>query len=457
MKKLLIGLASLMMASSMTAIAISRAEPKGVKAATGDDYFFRGTTNEWGTTPFYENGAPLILEMAKDAEFKVTPNNDNWVGELNTATGDAVSQGDIVVPGSAQNIKVNKAGTYALSVKGGALYVDYGIFYSSGTGNSWNPAPAAYTGHPAVTVNAGPSTFTLAKDEQLKLINDNWDHGVFGYSNLRDGDFYGSFSTNGGNNIICSIAGTYDISISMTNREWTFRAVPSGVDPDDTAYVYVLDKYGTLLHSNHHASTSDSRGRTMGHPGATMETYEGTNHMYKQEFWVGMESVYFNNDGTRSISYPVKGVDSKAGKCLILDGNVDGEGKWNSSTWVKPATAKFIENCLHFANYGEAELGQGDCISQGWYSTASSSYAALSEEVKAEVCSLPYVVERLQKWAIANGKTFTITDGVGSFGAYRVDRPDYLEEGANASALIFASSIAIIALAGFFFLRRKKA
>lgn len=478
MKKTLLiasaGLALAMGVGAAVGMAVNR--PVEAKAATGDAWYLRGSMNDWTGNDKYkilDGGAPLIIDLAAGDEFKVVDDASSWSGTaLNTFGGDATDhwyeyetnkwQQDIAQGSNGGNIYVNLAGKYAVSIVDGALFIDYGMFYYCGDDNSWGITPDS--DHPALTVNGGSSTWALTKDEGFKIRyrdNDNgYTYGCFKYGNLADGDFYGSFYTNNDSNIICNIAGNYDVSVAMTNRTWTVRAVPHGVDPDDTGFVYVLDKYGNLLNENHYASTSDEVGRTMGMPGAIMETYSGTTHMYQQEFWVGMEKVVFNNNSSQSWSWDISGDYSNAGKCLILDGSTDSDGKWSSEDWVQPETAKFIENYMHFQDFDEEDGTQGTACkgTDGYYQLAKGAYEAESfAAYREELCTLDYVVERLQEWATANEETFTITNSVGAF-ATTNGLANVIGEAVNNEAfvIIALSAISIAAIGGYFYIRRRR-
>ena len=456
------------------------AEVNEVKAAKDDVFYYRGTiasleVNTWATGldayKIVDGGRPLILNLSEGDEFKITPDISAWDDEttITTFSGDATdhwykyaepdSWRQDISQSSGNNITVNLAGTYALSIVNGALFIDYGTFYYSGTDNSWGVTPDS--DHPEVAVNGGSQIWSLTKNEAFKIRYRNDDngfkYGCFGYPILEDGDFYGSFNSPSNNNINTLIAGDYDVNISMINRTWTVRIYPHGVDPDETAYIYVLDKYGDLLSTSRYAYITNSAGQTTGMPGSPMETYEGTTHMYKQEYWVGMETVKFNNGTTYSQEWTLS---EKTGKCLILDGSLDAYDAWNSATWVKPETAKFIENNLHFQNVRESDGSDGTaCKGEGgYYDLAKKAYDLLDDEIKEEACSLDYVRDRLEAWAIANGKTFTDanSDGVYEFSA--VSNVSSINRDSNVILVITvtAASIALLGTAGFFLLRRRK-
>ena len=449
------GLLAAVLALGGVAGLATRSESKNVKA---DEtvYYLRGLGGDWSVQEKYKiipGGNPLIIDLEAGDSFKVA--TSGWEQEFTTSDGDASGNG--ITFNSGSNSYVNTAGKYAFSVKDNALFADFGEFYYSGEENEWGIETSTTGNHPKVVVNGSSSTWTISDDDSFKIRNNNWSKGIFGYSNLADGDFYGSFASKGSaDNINCKIAGSYDVSISLTNRTWTVRAVPHGVNPDDTAYVYVLDKYGDLLSNNHYAYTFDSDGRSMTWPGSVMQKYDGTNHMYQQEFWVGMDKVIFNNNDKQSWSWDVSGDYSNAGKCLILDGTVDGSGEWNSNTWVSPEVAKYIENCMHFANYRESEEGDGKCVSEGWYITARDAYQADSfAPFRSELCTLNYVVARLEAWAAANGATFTPEGG---FVPSQRISPLFgtMENSTPIMLVVIISVVSLTAVGGYIFLKRRK-
>ena len=445
--------------------------------ADGTTWYLRGSMNDWTGSDDYkiiENGDPLIIDLTAGATFKVVNHASSWsnVTELTTSEGDANGNG--ITFTSKSNSYVNTAGKYAFSVKSGALYVDFGEFYYSGTDNSWGTDTTTTGNHPKVIVNGVAQKYTLTAwdsdkgtGDKFKLRNNNWDKGLFGYSALANGDFYGSFGSDNDGNIVCNIGGEYDVSVSLTNRTWTVKVVPHGVDPDDKAYVYVLDKYGTNLNTYHFAYTYNDAGQAMGWPGATMVSYEGTTHMYQQVFWTGMEKVIFNNkhgdnnnDGTQSWSWDISasGQYSNRGKCLILDGSIE-QGEWSSSTWVAPEVAKYIENFMHFQDFAETVETEGTACKgdNGYYAKAKEAYEATTfASYRQELCSLTYVVERLQAWARANGKTFVVTAGVGAFSSVNANLIPISGDNPASLVVVVISSLSLIALGGFLFLKKKK-
>ena len=472
-KSFLVGGLSIAAASALFVGVGSAKEAVEVDAANNDKWYLRGTFNDWTGTEEYEiveGGEPLIVSLSAGSKFKVVKDKTSWTTDiLGSGSGDAFDHWSYNSDGDwwGQDIKnsydddgnmgVQFDGKYAFSVKDNALYVDYGEFFYSGDDNSWGITPDA--DHPTIEVNGGSVVWSLSTNESFKIRyrNDNngYNYGCFGYSNLKNGDFYGSFTSPSNNNIKTLIADHYDVSVSMTNRTWTVRAVPQGVDPEARGYVYVLDKYGDLLNTNHYAELYDTDGRTTGEPGAQMSVYSGTNHMYQIDYAKVMEKVKFNNTTTYSWEWDISGTYSKEGKCLILDGTED-EGKWSSDTWVYPETAKFIENCMHFANYKEDQKGDGKCVSEGWYTTAKKAYEALDPTYKEELSGLDYVVARLDAWAVAyNNSHFTVTSGIGAFGAPTVNPMNSIETN-NAFAIIAIASITLVTLGGVFILRRKE-
>lgn len=440
-------------------------EVKEVNAAT--TWYLRGTMNGWTGTSAYaitENGAPLIIDLTSGAKFKVVNHASSWSGvtELTTSDGDASGNG--ITFSSGSDSVVNTSGKYAFTVKSGALYVDFGEFYYSGTNNSWGADTTTTGRHPKVIVNSeNPTVWTLSKEEEFKIRNNNWAKGVFGFDSIESHSdyFYNILSSKGGN-ILCNATNSdiqFNVSIALNNRIWTVKVYPTTMN--DTSKIFVLDKYGDKLNTRHQAHFYNDNGQTMGWPGMNMSTYAGTTHMYEAEFWSGLSKVIFNNkngdDGVESWAYDVSGEYSRAGYCLILDDSKDGDGKWSSNYWVIPETAKFIENCMHFANYKEGQSGKNECISSGWYTTAKNAYTNLSSTAKGEVVAIDYVVQRLQAWAAANHEAFTVNNGVGTFSAARITNVVVSQESNNALTIItIIASIGVLTTGAYMFFKKSK-
>lgn len=441
---------------------------KEVNAAT--TWYLRGTMNNWTGSDAYaisEGGAPLIIDLTSGAKFKVVNHTTNWSNsgatELTTSNGDASGYG--ITFSSGNDSVVNTSGKYAFTVKDGALFVDFGEFYYSGTDNTWGTDTTTTGRHPKVVVNSeNPTVWTLSKEEAFKIRNNNWDKGVFGFTNIKNYNdyFYGILSGKSNGDILCNATNTdiqFNVSIALNNREWTVKVFPTTMD--DTSKVYVLDKYGDKLNTRHQAHFYNDNGQTMGWPGMNMTTYSGTTHMYEAEFWSGLSKVIFNNkngdDGVESWAYDVSGDYSRAGYCLILDDSIDGDGKWSSNYWVIPETAKFIENCMHFANYKEGQSGKNECISSGWYTTAKNAYTNLSSTAKEEVVAIDYVVQRLQAWAAANHEAFTVNNGVGTFSAARITNVVASQESNNALTIItIIAAIGVLTTGAYMFFKKGK-
>ncbi|MBR0295039.1 MAG: starch-binding protein [Bacilli bacterium] len=456
-------LASVMALGVGVGIAASRNEAKGAKAA--NELYYRGTLNSWGDATgdyIIESGVTRTYDCANADTFKILTSPSEWDTEITSASGTAIDAHSVSFNGTS-NSTVNFSSKYFFTNNAGSLYIDIGEFFYVGTDSSWNVLEDS--DHPAVTVGS-TATLNLTAGEKFKMKNGD---RYLGYSDLADGDFYGSFYSDEDGNIVCSIAGSYTLSVSLVNHSsFNVRLYPSGVNPDDTNFVYVLDKYGNKLNTTHKAYTYNSAGQAMGWPGANMTAYAGTTHMYQLEYWVGMETVIFNDGSTKqTIDHPLAGA---AGKCLILqetasdyDGTGDNTGKhyWAANTWVDPETAKFVENCMHFQNFAEDDETDGTACkgNEGYYEVAKAAYNALSSDtIRREVCTLDYVVARLQAWALANGKSFIVTDGLGAFSASNVQLTmiGYDTTSTSTFVIVVIASVTLIAVGGFFLLRKKR-
>ena len=123
--------------------------------------------------------------------------------------------------------------------------------------------------------------------------------------------------------------------------------------------------------------------------------------------------------------------------------------------------AKFVDKYMHFADFDENDKTQGTACKgvDGYYEKAREAYeAAAFESYRAELCTLDYVVARLQAWAEANGKTFTVTAGVGAFSASQTPFGIATSNSNNglATVAIIAGAFLLVAVGGFFLLKRKE-
>ncbi len=467
MKHFFVGLVATLSLGAATAAGVLISNKKNTLTEVKADsitWYLRGDINGWNVNNDYiivDGGDPLIVDLEADQQFKVA--DESWDNQLTTSDGDASGNG--ITFTYTENSVVDTAGKYAFSIKNNALYVDFGEFYYTGTDNSWGIDTGTTGNHPKVVVNGGSVEYSLSKDEEFKLRNNNTTKGVFGYSNLKNGDFYGTFKSDNFGNIVCNFTDTYNVSVSLTNRTWTVSVVPSSADADDLEYVYVLDKYGNLLNDYHNAYTWSEAGQKMEWPGAVMSTYEGTTHMFQLGFWSGMDNVVINNkhgsgnnEGYQTRDWAVSGENSVAGKCLILDGSTT-DGIWDDTDWVAPQTAKFIENYMHFQDFDESDNSNGTACqgTNGYYQLAKAAYQASSfAAYREELCSLDYVVARLSAWASANNEVFNISGGVGTFASSsRALNTLPVQEAAVPATIAVVSMVSLTAIGGFFFLKKK--
>ena len=92
-----------------------------------------------------------------------------------------------------------------------------------------------------------------------------------------------------------------------------------------------------------------------------------------------------------------------------------------------------------------------------YYDAAKAGYLALSEGEKALFntnAAYASARARLAAWAVANGETFDAANG--TFSASRTNPVVNAIQNNNTIVIVVASTIALIAVAGIFVLRRKQ-
>lgn len=447
------------------------AETNNIQMAEAlDPWYYRGSdtskTSDWAhgndSYVLYDNNTPssITWTFKPNEEFKFVNKKDGWDGVSTYGTTIKGSAGALFSGGSTNNMKYEGTvnGKFTLTLNSGDLYFDFAddeIFYY--VGNDATKAGTAWTNYTAkpILVNGDPVEMPLGSTEQFKLrpahTGEAWKCAL-GFSGLQDSDtFYNTFTNGSDGNLKCNVEATYKIKVIASGHSLSVKI--TGIDNE----IYVLDKYGDLLNTYHKAYAFNARGNN-GWPGTNMGKVAGTTNVYSFAYWEKLTTVIFNqkddgNNGGQTIDLtPVNG------KCLILGPEVDSEWKWNSNTWVSLEVAKFIDKYMKFETVKESEEGTGKCVSQGWYTAAKNAYEASSfAAYRAELCELTYVVERLEAWAKANGKTFSVSAGVGSFSGSNSIME--IKSNSNNALLVVIVSIGFIsltALGAFFILRKKK-
>ena len=460
-KSFLVGGLSIAAASALFVGVGSTKEAVEVEAAT--TYVLTGVDYDWKdgsgiTVDDDGNIVPVTFKSGSSFKFKKPGSWDSALG-YSQLNGTAKDSG--ILKGSdniwfAELAEGN--GTYwynspfDVSIKNNSLTINP-VFYYVGSGDSdhkgadWTP----WTATPLKIDTPTLINFKSGETFKVKLFN-TWEKAI-GYSGLScdyKGDTVKESATDG--NIQIVLGGNYYVKVYYDSG---FKVALDYADEYENS-VYVLDKYGDLLNNAHNAHFFGGTGST-GWPGQEMLNVDvDAANVWKATYPTGKTTVIFNQIGDGTKSGQTIDLTINKDKCLLLNHDVNGEYKWNSNTWVSLETALFIDKCMHFADYNETQKGEGKCLSEGWYTTAKKAYEDLDPTYKEELSGLDYVVARLDAWAVAYNNThFTVTAGIGAFGAPTVNPVNSIETN-NVFAIIAIASITLVTLGGVFILRRKE-
>lgn len=393
-----------------------------------------------------------------DEEFVFTSVKSGWTGDIKYGVSSISGTAYYCFEktgGDKDNLICLTAGSYNLSLYGGVLYVDFysnPTFYYAGTDTTKTATKwSDYTAKP-LTVNGSAVQMNFKSNEEFKIkMAGDWDHNVLGSGSFKDDDtFYNSFEDSSGN-IKCKLTADYTIKV-VTDGHY-YKIVIKGAT-DNT--IYVLDLYGDLLNNAHNVYAFNSYGNN-GWPGTAMAKVAGTTNVYTFAYWEKLTTVIVNQKGDGDKTGQTMNLTPQNGKCLLLRHDVDGEYHWNSNTWVNLEVGKYIDKYMKFETYDESKPGTGLCKSDGWYTAAKNAYEASSfASYRAELCTITYVVERLQAWAAANGGSFDISNSIGSFSAYKNTMILSTKTAGSTIAIIAISATSLAAIGGYFLFRKKK-
>lgn len=355
--------------------------------------------------------------------------------------------------GSGQNnLKCNLDGTYNLSLSGGTLYVDFAdgtnLYYIGSDATKAGTAWTNYTAKP-IKLNGAAVQMTFNSTEQFKVrMFNNWDHNAYQFSDLKDNDtYYGSFESGSDNNFKCKVTAAYKIQ-AVTDGHSIKISIKGAVDNT----IYVFDLHGNLLNSVHKAYMFNANGNN-GWPGQDMAV-TGTANIYVFTYWEKLTSLVVTQGDNAGKTIDLTPQNNK---CLIIDGGVDSEWRWNSNTWVSPEVAEFVSKYMKFDSVSEDDKGTGKCKTQGWYTAAKNAYEAASfASYRAELCTLDYVVRRLSAWASANGGSFGVSNSVGTFSANISPLTIVSNNSGSLIPIIVVLGVTGLAVGGYFLLRKKK-
>lgn len=458
------GLLAAVLALGGVAGLATRSESEAVNAET-KTYYYRGddtskVTTAWGdgndTYSIKNDGTPVTWTFKKSENFKFTADKSSWADELNCSfASEAFYAGNFGGGGTSNIYTQGMSGDFQVTFKlvDTTLYFGINLYYTGSDSSkaSWG---SIYTDKP-FSMDGTSQRLTFAAGEKFKLVRGAGDYAnELGFSSLKE-NYYKVFTTDNDGNFVAVTDVTLDLNLSRVDNAWKVVATSSSAQSNT---LYVLDKYHDRLTDNpkayYYVETSTGKAEN-NWPGSDMSVEVG--NIYKIEIWDIFSTVIFDTtEGAyQSIDYTIAG---KNGKCLILD-HSETDGKWSSNTWVSLEVAKYIDTYMHFVDSPEVPRGtegEGKCASEGWYVAARNAYQASSfAQYREELCTLTYVVERLEDWAKANSATFTPEDG---FVPSQRITPLFgtMDNSTPIMLVVIISVVSLTAVGGYIFLKRRK-
>ena len=230
--------------------------------------------------------------------------------------------------------------------------------------------------------------------------------------------------------------------------------------------INVLDLSGKLLDQKANLHVFDENDNGTAWPGITMSKVAETHNIYSASFYDKMTSAIVNQIGAKNDDESPKtgqsvdlNITGKEDKVLLLNQDEVSEYKWSSNTWVSLETARFIDGYMKFETAWTNIPGTGLCSAYGWYEAAKTAYNAIKDDagkssILAEINSVEIVTQRLEKWAIANGESFTV--GAGFVAPSPVGTIDRLNDAGNAFFIAIIAALGLVSVCGLFFIKHKQ-
>ena len=190
-----------------------------------------------------------------------------------------------------------------------------------------------------------------------------------------------------------------------------------------------------------------------------MTSLTGNGRVYSISLDVKYNQIQFNN-GTNAKQVDAGQPTAAYAYVYAPDSELDGESTWWSNINYVYAH-NWAMNLLNFRNIS-AEAGAGadgsDC--ESLYGTAKTVYNYFKTNfnyVLPEIANnFSSALTRMSAWAEHHHESFVVSEGVGTFSTNAYLTP-YIENKNNSTlVIILVSTISLLGLAGFFFIKRKK-
>lgn len=304
------------------------------------------------------------------------------------------------------------------------------------------------------------------------MYNNDYGQGVFAWHPSESEPIYDNIifhNDNHGKQTVTITSPTSTILYYVTNPDAEGSQSVATTNPDKIRiYLYDYDNRFENGAVKVHSWKNSDNGFTTNWPGINMSVTSesaGNGLVYYADIEKIHDRVIFNVGGDANKTGTISGLYDNG--CYVLANNdtvLAGKNTWwNNINYVW--AHNFSQNLMDYRTTSEeagAGIDTGHCKESGVYASAKAGYAAIraNSYAKAQLEeSFPESINRLAKWAIANGEELNTSTGVftpiNEKGRFMDVSSNSADNGTTMIAVL-ATSIALIAAAGFVIIKKKK-
>lgn len=307
----------------------------------------------------------------------------------------------------------------------------------------------------------GPGTKWESAWLMTFMYNNEYGQSVFGWHPSSSEPLYENIIFHNNNNGMQSAT----LPAPQTSKHYYYNDGWQNMNPE-TQRIYLYDydnkfQNGAVKAHCWKSSNSDFTTQWSGVLMTVTAESAGNNRIYYADVHKSYDRVIFNVNGDANKTAEISGMYNN-GVYVLANGSTQLDGKntwWNNINYAW--AHNFSQNIMNFrttsASAGEGK-DTGYCTSGSVYNNAKTAYNAIKTNTYAlnELkTSFPAAIERLGKWAIANGETFNSNSGTFSSRA-ALDSVSIENTNLSAMTLAVVAFVSIAAGVGFLFFKKKK-
>lgn len=298
------------------------------------------------------------------------------------------------------------------------------------------------------------------------VYNNEYGQGIFAWHPTSEQPLYTNIQFHNDNHGMQ----TTTLSAPAVSKHFYYNSGWESMDPQ-TQRIYLYD-YDNKFNNGDVKIHSWMEGKnsvvTTKWPGISMSVTSesaGNGRVYYADVYHKYDRVIFNVGGDANKTGTITGMYDNGCYVLANEGTVlSGKNTWWDNinyVWAH----NFSQNLMDYRTTSEeagAGIDTGHCKESGVYASAKAGYAAIraNSYAKAQLeSSFPESINRLAKWAIANGEELNTSTGVftpiNEKGRFMDVSSNSADNGTTMIAVL-ATSVALITAAGFVFLKKKK-